>query len=237
MACLGVNIDHVATIREARKIVYPDPIIAAGICQKAGADSVVCHLREDRRHIQDRDVTALKKILSVKFNLEMAMSREIIEIALKVKPDQVTIVPEKRRELTTEGGLDVISRKEKIRELISCMRTRGIRTSLFIAPEIRQIKASKEVGADMIELHTGSYANAEGSERVKYEYEALKRSAFLANKLGIKVFAGHGLNYDNIKLVKEITEIEEYNIGHSIIARAIFVGLEKAVKEMKALLK
>ena len=237
MPDLGVNIDHVATIRQARKIDYPDPIAAALICEKSGADSIVCHLREDRRHIQDSDLYKLKKAARVKLNLEMAMSKEIIDIAMKIKPDQVTFVPEKRRELTTEGGLDVASQEHKIKNAIKKMEKVGIGVSLFVDPDKRQIKASKEVGAKMIVIHTGSYANAKGKAKVKKEYNALKSCAEYAKKIGLTVFAGHGLHYKNTRPLTRIKEFEEYNIGHSIVARSVFVGIGKAVKEMKALLK
>ena len=237
MPDLGINIDHVATIREARKIDYPDPVKAALICVKAGADSVVCHLREDRRHIQDRDLRQLKKAVKVKLNLEMAMSKEIVRIALKVRPDQITLVPEKRRELTTEGGLDVVAQKSKIKSAAKEMKRRGIKVSLFIDPVKKQISAAKSLGVDMIELHTGCYANAKSKKAIQKEYNALKESAKFAKKIGLKVFAGHGLNYKNTKPLTKIKEIEEYNIGHSIIARSVFTGLGKAVEEMKALTK
>jgi pyridoxine 5-phosphate synthase len=237
MSRLGVNIDHVATIREARKIEYPDPVEAALICQGAGSDSVVCHLREDRRHIQDRDLRRLKKALRIKLNLEMAASIEIIGIALRVKPQQVTFVPEKRRELTTEGGLDVFSQKARLKKVLRKMDARGIEASLFIDPDLEQIRASREIGCRMIELHTGRYAEAKNKKGVKREFLSLKRAAEFAKKKGLKVFAGHGLNYKNTRALRSIKEIEEYNIGHSIVARAIFVGLEKAVREMKELVK
>lgn len=235
MSKLGVNIDHVATIREARKIDYPDPVEAALLCQAEGADSVVCHLREDRRHIQTRDLYRLKRAVKVKLNLEMAMSKKIVNIAIDVKPDQVTLVPEKRRELTTEGGLDVASQKSRVGKILQKMQKSGIKTSLFIDPDTRQIRAAREIGAGMIELHTGRYANAQNKRERKKEYNSLKNSALVAKKIGLKVFAGHGLNYKNTKPLTRIKEIEEYNIGHSVVARAVFVGLAEAVKEMKAL--
>lgn len=234
---LGVNIDHVATIREARKIDYPDPVEAALLCQGAGADSIVCHLREDRRHIQDRDLYILKKRLIAKLNMEMAMSDEIVRIALDVKPCQATLVPEKRRELTTEGGLDVCSEKSRIKKVLGKMEGAGIGVSLFIDPDKRQIAASREAGARMIELHTGEYANAKNKAEARRELSLLKMAAAFAKKIGLRVFAGHGLNYENTKPLTKIKEIEEFNIGHSIIARAVFVGLRRAVKDMKALLR
>ncbi|OGW75320.1 MAG: pyridoxine 5'-phosphate synthase [Omnitrophica bacterium RBG_13_46_9] len=237
MRLLGVNIDHVATIRQTRRIDYPDPLEAALLCQEAGADSIVCHLREDRRHIQDLDLFRLKKRVKVKLNLEMAISNEIVDIALDVKPDQVTLVPEKREELTTEGGLDVVSQRSGIKRILKVMERSGIATSIFIDPDIRQIRASREIGAGMIELHTGSYANAKNRTQLRRRYLSLKKCAEVAKDLGLKVFAGHGLNYENIKPLVRIDAIEEYNIGHSIVSRAIFVGLARAVKDMKALLK
>jgi pyridoxine 5-phosphate synthase len=234
---LGVNIDHVATIREARRIDYPDPVEAALICQRAGADSIVCHLREDRRHIQDKDLERLKKLVTVKLNLEMAMSEEIVDIALKVKPDQVTLVPEKRAELTTEGGLDALTHKSRVKRILRKMKKKGINVSLFIDPVMKQIKAAREIGIRMIELHTGCYANARNKKALKREYESLKKSARFAKSMGIRVFAGHGLNYKNVSALKKIKEIEEYNIGHSVIAHSVFVGIGKAVKEMKALVR
>ena len=232
---LGVNIDHVATIREARKIDYPNPVEAAILCQRSGADSIVCHLREDRRHIQDKDLRELKDAIKIKLNLEMAMSEEIVNIALRIKPDQITLVPEKRRELTTEGGLDVSAHAKRIKSVFEKMTKRNIKVSLFIDPDKKQIKAAMESGVGMIELHTGCYANAKTEKEKKREFELLKTSALFAKRIGLRVFAGHGLNYKNTSLLRKIKEIEEYNIGHSIVARAVFVGLGKAVKEMKAL--
>jgi len=236
MSKLGVNIDHVATVREARKIEYPDPVRAALIIEKAGADSIVCHLREDRRHIQDRDLYALKSKLKIKLNLEMAMAEEIIDIAIDAEPDQITLVPEKRQELTTEGGLDVISQKRRVGNVLRKMDNAGIEVSIFVDPEEKQIKACQDAGVKMIELHTGRYAETGNSVRQKKELEQIKRSAKIATKLGLKVFAGHGLNYRNTRALTGIREIEEYNIGHSIISRAIFIGLDRAVKEMKELI-
>lgn len=237
MPKLGVNIDHVATIRQARMIDYPDPVDAAVLCQERGADSIVCHLREDRRHIQDDDLYRLKKVIRVKLNLEMAVSNEIIEIAIDVKPDQVTFVPERREELTTEGGLNVLSQKNRVKKALQRMQSVGIDVSLFIDPDLRQIRVSKEIGARMIELHTGLYANARNRSALKREYLSLKKSSKFAKEIDLKVFSGHGLNYKNVQLLRNIDEIEEYNIGHSIVARAVFIGLGNAVKEMKELLR
>jgi pyridoxine 5-phosphate synthase len=232
---LGVNIDHVATLREARKITEPNPVQAAKICENAGADSIVAHLREDRRHIQDDDVRLIKENISIKFNLEMAAVPEIIQIACFVKPNQATLVPEKRQEITTEGGLDILSRKS-IKDDIRLLRKAGIEVSLFIEPVLEQVKASKEVGADAIELHTGKYANTKG-ETQKEELPKLIDAANLGHKLGLKVHAGHGLNYKNVEPIANMPFVEELNIGHSIISRAVFVGLEQAVKEMLQLIK
>jgi len=235
MAELGVNVDHIATIRQSRRIDYPDPVKAASICEAAGCDSIVCHLREDRRHIQDSDLYRLRKSVKKKLNLEMAVSAEIMRIALEVKPDQAMLVPEKRGELITEGGLDVAGRRKSVESAIMKLESAGIATSLFIDPSARQVRAAFDSGARMIELHTGSYANAGGKKASRRQLEILKRAAGLAKELGLEVFAGHGLNYDNVKPLTRIKEIEEYNIGHSIVARAFFVGLRNAVKEMKGL--
>ena len=220
-----------------RAVGLPDPLEAARAAEDAGADSIVCHLREDRRHIQDKDLRRLKKAVKAKLNLEMSTSKEIVAIACRIKPDQATRVPEKREALTTEGGLDVASKKQKIRNTLQVLEKAGVRTSLFIDPDKRQIKASKEAGARMIELHTGRYAEAKSKSGRKKEYEILKEASVFASRLGIKVFAGHGLNYENVKPLRRIKEIEEFNIGHSIIARSVFVGLAKAVREMKGLIK
>jgi len=237
MALLGVNIDHVATVREARKIRYPDPVEAALHCQGAGADSIVCHLREDRRHIQDKDLYRLRSALRIKFNLEMSMSEDIIRIALDVKPDQVTLVPKKRKELTTEGGLNVVTQVSRVAKIMKRMRDKGIGVSLFIDPEDSQIRASKDAGVAMIELHTGRYANAGSKKEMKKQFTILEKAATLAKSIELETFAGHGLNYDNVSALRRIEQIREYNIGHSIIARAIFTGLKKAVKEMKGLIR
>ncbi len=233
---LGVNIDHVATIREARKIDIPDPVLAAQICLRAGCDSVVCHLREDRRHINDKDLEGLRKIVRTKLNLEMACLEEIVDIAVKVKPEQATLVPERRQEVTTEGGLDVAANLPAIKKVVQRLNSAGIETSLFIDPDKSQIQAAAETGVKCIELHTGEYANAKGAKQAQLRLENLIQSAKFAKSAGLDVFAGHGLNYQNVKEVVKIKEIEELNIGHSIIARAVFVGLENAVKEMICLL-
>ncbi len=232
---LGVNIDHIATLRQARRGKKPDPVKGAIICEKAGADSIVCHLREDRRHIQDKDLSLLKKAIKIPLNLEMAAAEEIIKIASKEQPSQVTLVPEKREELTTEGGLDVKGNLEHLKKTIAGFKKAGILVSLFIDPETIQIKASKEVGSQFVELHTGRYSESKGGGRAE-ELKKLRRATEFAISLGLKVDAGHGLNYKNVVPVCQIPGIEKLNIGYAIIGRALFVGLEKAVKEMLKLL-
>ena len=233
---LGVNIDHVATLREARKVVdYPDPARAAEIAEKAGADGITLHLREDRRHIQDSDVIRMRRTLKTKMNLELAVHPEIVRIALKVRPDEVCIVPEKRQEVTTEGGLDVVSNTQELRKVISEFHKKGVVVSLFVDPDKKQLDASKAVGSDYVEIHTGSYANAAGGKMQKELRKIVEASAY-AKSLGLGVNAGHGLNYDNVSDIVKIPEIEVLNIGHSIIARAVFTGLEKAVKDMLKLM-
>ncbi|MCP9440601.1 MAG: pyridoxine 5'-phosphate synthase [Nitrospira sp.] len=236
MARLGVNIDHVATLRQARGGADPDPLAAAVLVELAGADGLVVHLREDRRHIQDRDLQLLREITRTKLDLEMAADEAMVKIALTVKPDLVTLVPEKRQELTTEGGLDVMGQRERIERAVGLLHNGGIPVSLFIEPDLPQIKAAHKIAADFVELHTGRYANATRSKEADAEYDAIAQAAKLAYKLGMGVNAGHGLNYRNVKRLTHIPEIVEYNIGHSIVARAVFVGLPQAVKEMKALL-
>lgn len=237
MPFLGVNIDHIATLRQARRGIEPEPVLAAKACEKAGADSIVVHLREDRRHINDSDVCLLRQTVRTKLNLEMSASEKIVEIACRVRPDQSTLVPEKREELTTEGGLDVVGNPEKIKAAVKRLSSCGIEVSLFIDPDKKQIKAAKDVGVGMIELHTGRYADAKSKiDQDKYFIE-IKNSAKLGSSLGLIVNAGHGLNYNNVQRIAKLKEIEELNIGYSIICRSVFVGLERAVKEMKALIK
>jgi pyridoxine 5-phosphate synthase len=236
MARLGVNIDHVATLRQARGGTDPDPLAAAVLVELAGADGLVVHLREDRRHIQDRDLHLLRELSRTKLDLEMAADVDMAKIALNIKPDLVTLVPEKRQELTTEGGLDVVGERERIQHIVNLLRNGGIPVCVFIDPDLNQIKAAHKIAVDFIELHTGRYANATRSKEADTEFEAISLAAKLAYKLGIGVNAGHGLNYRNIKRLTHIPEIVEYNIGHSIIARAVLVGLVQAVKEMKTLL-
>lgn len=233
---LGVNIDHVATVREARKINEPDPVTAAAMAELAGADGIVCHLREDRRHLSDRDLRLLRETVKSHLNLEMAATAEMTDIAGKVRPDMVTLVPEKRTEVTTEGGLDVISNFETIKNTISELRSGNIIVSLFIDPQLDQIKESVRAGADYVELHTGKYAEAADANEQDDELSTLQSMAYAADKLGLSVSAGHGLNYYNVRGVAKLDKIEELNIGHSIIGRAIFTGLERAVRDMQKLI-
>lgn len=236
MPRLGVNVDHVATLRQARGGTDPDPLAAAVLVELAGADGLVVHLREDRRHIQDRDLRLLREVTRTKLDLEMAADDEMVKIALNVRPDLVTLVPEKRQELTTEGGLDVAGQRDRIQNIISELHGGGIPVSVFIDPDLGQVKAAHKISADFVELHTGRYANATRSKEADTEFESITQAARLAYKLGIGVNAGHGLDYRNVKRLTHIAEIVEYNIGHSIIARAVLVGIVQAVKEMKALL-
>ncbi|MFH0855491.1 MAG: pyridoxine 5'-phosphate synthase [Candidatus Omnitrophota bacterium] len=236
MMRLGVNIDHVATLREARGGLEPVPVAAALIAQASGADAIVAHLREDRRHINDKDVLLLKKAVKVRFNLEMSATAEIIDIASRIKPDQATLVPERRRELTTEGGLDVASNQNKINNAVKRLEAAGIGVSLFIDPVRKQVAAAKSSQAAMVEFHTGSYANAKSRKEKERFLKQLQSAVELAKEFNLRVFAGHGLNYDNVSSVARIKGIEELNIGHSIISRAVLAGLAKAVKEMKELI-
>jgi pyridoxine 5-phosphate synthase len=237
MAKLGLNVDHIATVRQARGAKEPDPVTAAALGELAGAEGITIHLREDRRHIQDRDLLVLRQTVKTKLNLEMATTQEMIRIALKVKPEQVTLVPEKRQELTTEGGLDVIVNAKLITDSVKRLQDGGIVVSLFVDPNQEQIKASKKTGADYIEIHTGAYAEAATWSAQERELESIDTAIKLARKVGLGINAGHGLNYVNIKALAAIGGIEEYNIGHSIIARAMLVGLDRAVKDMVELIK
>jgi pyridoxine 5-phosphate synthase len=227
-----VNIDHVATLREARGINYPEPVYAAGIAEMAGASGIIVHLREDRRHIKDRDVRLLREVVRTRLNLEMAATPEMVSIAIEIKPDMVTLVPEKRQELTTEGGLDVAGQSRKLTKVVESLRSAGIFVSLFIDPRDEQIIASRTVHADMVELHTGNYSDAVNEKMQDEELKKIARSAARAKELKLGVNAGHGLHYHNVKEVAAIREIDELSIGHSIIARAIFVGLDRAVRDM-----
>jgi pyridoxine 5-phosphate synthase len=237
MTRLGVNIDHVATLRQARGVKYPDPVAAAALVEMAGADGIVVHLREDRRHIQDRDVHILRETVKTKLNLEMAATPEMVKIALEAKPHMVTLVPEKREELTTEGGLNVGGNKGTLTKTIAQLKANGITLSLFIDPNRQQIEASKEVGADFVELHTGCYCDATTRDEEDKEYKNLLDVVSIAYELDLGINAGHGLNYFNVKRIAEIKEIEELSIGHSIVARAVLVGLDRAVRDMIELIK
>ncbi len=234
---LGVNIDHVATLRNARGGVEPSVIDAARIAEENGATSITTHLREDRRHIKDEDIYTLTKTLTTKMNLEMAMAEDIQRIALEVKPHSICLVPEKRQEVTTEGGLDVAGQLEKVTEFIKPLLDAGIIVSLFIDPDEAQVRASAKTGAQFIEMHTGTYAETFGTSREEAEFQNLKNAAKLAQSLGIKVNAGHGLNYENVHRMHEIEGLVELNIGHSIISRAVFTGLPEAVRKMSDLIK
>jgi pyridoxine 5-phosphate synthase len=235
---LGVNIDHVATIREARyrgrEAGEPDPLQAAVVCEKAGAHGITIHLREDRRHIVDRDVWNIRRAVKTRLNLEMANAPEITEIALKVKPDIVCIVPERRQEVTTEGGLEVSAQWQALRQTRERMNAAGIDVSLFIAPQASQVEASAQVGAQFIELHTGAFAEAFAAGKAQPELERLVNAARQGQQLGLKINAGHGLNYQNVRLLEAVPHLVELNIGHSIVSRAVFVGLETAVRDMLA---
>ncbi|MCL4141590.1 UNVERIFIED_CONTAM: hypothetical protein GTU68_033574 [Idotea baltica] len=236
MPKLGVNIDHVATIRQARRTIEPDPVWAATLAELAGADGITLHLREDRRHIQDRDLRVMKETVQVKMNLEMAAEESITKIALEVHPHQVTLVPEKREEVTTEGGLDVITHKDRVAKCVDQLLEAGIEVSLFIDPDEAQIEASKKLGAHAIELHTGRYADAETESAQHEELLALKGAGEAAIEQGLLLHMGHGLTYRNVVPVAKIPNVGELNIGHSIVARAVMVGFERAVREMKALI-
>jgi pyridoxine 5-phosphate synthase len=235
MLHLGVNVDHVATLRQARRTTYPDPLFAALIAEQAGADSITIHLREDRRHIQDRDVRMCKEALQTRLNLEMAATEEMVRIAREVRPADVCLVPEKRTEVTTEGGLDVLGQQDSLKEVCARLKDAGIRVSLFIDPEPEQLEAAVRVGAPVVELHTGAYADAQGEHRAK-ELSRIESAARHASALGLTVHAGHGLHYHNVQPIAAIPEIVELNIGHSIVARALIDGMAAAVKDMKRLM-
>ncbi|MDD4857437.1 MAG: pyridoxine 5'-phosphate synthase [Candidatus Krumholzibacteria bacterium] len=233
---LGVNIDHVATLREARKATEPDPVTAAMAAEHGGADQITFHLREDRRHIQNRDARLITELAQTKVNMEMAATSEMQEIALALRPDSVTLVPENREEVTTEGGLDLLKASDKVAPILKALREGGIKVAAFLNPDQAQIKEAAKLGFDAIEIHTGEYANA-GRTDVERALRAIRDAASSISKHGLKVHAGHGLTYHNVLPIVEIAEIEELNIGHSIISRAIFVGIEQAVREMAALLR
>jgi len=236
MLKLGVNIDHIATLRGVRHGIEPDPAFAALMVQAVGADSIVVHLREDRRHIKERDLRILKEVVKIKLNLEMSTNDDVVKIACEVKPDQATLVPEKRQEITTEGGLDVVTNFKKIKEVLEKLKKQGISVSLFIDPDKKQIDTAKKVGVKMIELHTGRYADAKGDKEEDKYFKELESAVNYAKDKGLAVFAGHGLNYYNVARIAKIKGIEELNIGYSIVCRAALVGLERAVRQMKLLI-
>lgn len=237
MPKLGVNIDHVATLRQARKGKEPDPLLAVTLCEQAGAHGIVAHLREDRRHINDADIRSIRRTVKTQFNMEMSLNPGIVKVALDVKPDIATLVPERRQEVTTEGGLDIIRHASRVSRVNDALKKRGVRVSLFIDPIKAQILQVKKIGADTIELHTGQYASARNKQLMIREHNRLNDMTQFAHHLGLRVSAGHGLNYTNTRAIAQINNIEELNIGHSIISRAVTVGLKKAVEEMLALAK
>ncbi|MBN73674.1 pyridoxine 5'-phosphate synthase [Gimesia chilikensis] len=235
MPALGVNIDHVATVRQARLTFEPDPVWAAVLAELGGADGITLHLREDRRHIQDHDLYTMKKTVQVKLNLEMAAEEEMTAIALEVRPDQVSLVPEKREELTTEGGLDVVANLERVEQCVHQLQQAGIEVSLFIDPDVEQIAAAKQVGVHAVELHTGRYADATSADEQQKEYDVIVKASEFTVAQGLKLHMGHGLTYRNVSKIAAIPDVCELNIGHSIVSRAVLVGMEQAVREMKAL--
>lgn len=237
MANLAVNVDHVATVREARGIDAPDPVLAAGLAELGGADGIICHLREDRRHINDRDLRLLRRTVTTRLNMEMAAVEEMIQIALSVKPDLVTLVPERREELTTEGGLDVLSRPDHYTEVTDRLSAGGIRLSFFVDPNPEQVRAAQQCGADVVEIHTGHYAEAGTEAEAAARFATIASSVKVAEDLGLGISAGHGLNYINVKRFKGLPQVEEYSIGHSIVARAVMVGFERAVRQMVDIVK
>jgi pyridoxine 5-phosphate synthase len=236
-ARLGVNVDHVATLRQARRTLYPDPVAAAALAELAGADQITLHLREDRRHIQDRDLRLLRETCQTQLNLEMAATPEMVKAAYEHKPDLVTLVPERREELTTEGGLDANGQKDALRKVVKNLKDGDIGVSLFIDPDLDQVRASHKCDVDQIELHTGRYCEAKSARERAAELGRVVDAAKAATKLGLRVAAGHGLHYTNVQPIAAIAEIEELNIGHAIVARAVLVGFERAVREMIALIR
>lgn len=237
MARLAVNVDHVATVRQARGIDEPDPVLAASIAELAGADGIICHLREDRRHINDRDLSLLRQTVRTKLNLEMAAVEEMIHIARNIRPDLVTLVPERREEVTTEGGLNVKSNPDLYKKVVDQLREKGIAVSFFVDPDPDQVKTAHQVGGDIVEIHTGHYAEARSESEASERFMRIAKATEAAEKLKLGISAGHGLNYVNIKRFKSLPQIEEYSIGHSIVSRAIFVGFDQAVRGMIALVK
>lgn len=233
MIYLGVNIDHIATVRQARGTRYPSPVQAALVAESSGADSITLHLREDRRHIQDADVEILRQTLQTRMNLEMAVTDEMLAIAQRIKPQDVCLVPERREELTTEGGLDVVGQFERVKRACTVLGNAGIRVSLFIAPDRAQMQASKDAGAPVVEIHTGHYANLEPGTEQDAEFLRIQEAASFGAGLGLQINAGHGLHYHNVQRIAAIPEVRELNIGHAIVAHALFIGWENAVREMK----
>ena len=234
---LGVNIDHIATVRQARKTVEPDPVWAAAIAELGGADGITVHLREDRRHIQDRDVNLLRETVRCKLNLEMACAEEIVKVACKIRPDQATLVPERRQEITTEGGLDVLSQLDAVKKIVKRLQDRGIVVSLFLDPDPKQIEAGFKTGCDAVEIHTGCYAIAETEKKRSAELRRFQIAGEMIDSAGLRIHAGHGLTYHNVLPIASIPNMRELNIGHSIIARALMTGMKEAVAEMKRLLR
>jgi pyridoxine 5-phosphate synthase len=237
MIRLGVNIDHVATVRQARRAKEPDPVMAAVLATLGGADGITVHLREDRRHIQDRDVHILRETVTTRLNLELSVAEEIVGIALKIKPDEATLVPERRQELTTEGGLDVIAHADPVRSAVERLKTAGVHVSLFIDPDIEQVDMAKALGADAVEFQTASFSEAAGEKAIEDELAKLTTATAHAKGRGLHVHMGHGLNYQNVRPIVRIPGVEELNIGHSIISRAVLVGMERAVREMKQVMQ
>ena len=233
---LGVNVDHVATLRQSRRTAYPDPVQAAMLAELAGADQITIHLREDRRHIQERDLSVMRKTVRVLLNLEMAATQEMVKIAYEAKPDVCTLVPERREELTTEGGLDVAANRDAVRTVVKTLKDAEMAVSLFIDPDVDQVRAAHRVEADVVEIHTGRYCDARLAQDRRRELARIVDAAKAAAKLGLRVAAGHGLNYQNVTPVAAVSEIEEFNIGHAIVGHAVLVGMERAVREMKELL-
>ncbi|MBN3039963.1 MAG: pyridoxine 5'-phosphate synthase [Candidatus Omnitrophica bacterium] len=234
---LGLNVDHVATLRQARGTSYPDPVVAALLAESTGCDSIVVHLREDRRHIRERDVFLIKKAIKIPLNLEMSTNKQIVDIAQMIKPDQATLVPEKRKELTTEGGLDLIKNYAKVERVVKKLKNSSIKVSLFIDPFKQQIKAAKDLGAEIVEFNTAAFVEAKGKARAEKEFQKVKNACSIAEKEGFFIAAGHGIDYLNVKKIKQIKELQELNIGHSIISRSVYIGLIAAVEEMIDLLK
>jgi pyridoxine 5-phosphate synthase len=237
MARLAVNVDHVATVRQARGISEPDPVVAAGMAELAGAVGIICHLREDRRHIQDRDVLLLRQVVKTKLNLEMAATPEMVRIARRIRPDLVTLVPEKREELTTEGGLDVKAKALFYKKAIRQLHQKGVEVSLFVDPDPAQIEAGHGIGADIVEIHTGHYAESRSESEARRQFDRIARAVETAARFDLGISAGHGLNYVNVQRFKALPKVEEYSIGHSIVARAVYVGFDRAVREMVDLVK